>query len=67
MKAMSLRLNDEQAQALEIVSRADGMTVSDTVRQAIDAHIESRRVDPEFKSRLAAIVERERAVLDRLA
>lgn len=67
MKAMSLRLDDDQAAALEMVAKADGQTVSDAVRDAIDAHIERRRKDTAFKQRLDRIIERERAVLDRLA
>lgn len=67
MKAMSLRLDDDQAAALELVAKADGRTLSDTVRDAIDAHIEQRRKDAAFKKRLGEIVARERAVLDRLA
>jgi hypothetical protein len=66
-KTMSLRINEEQAAALEMIARADDSTVTETVRSAIDAHIEQRRKDAAFQDRLARIVEREREVLDRLA
>ncbi|MEI2702313.1 MAG: hypothetical protein V9E83_07930 [Baekduia sp.] len=66
-KTMSLRLDPDQASALEMIARADESTVSDTVRVAIDQLIAERRKDAAFQTRLAAIVQRERDVLARLA
>lgn len=66
-KTMSLRLDDQQAATLELVARADDRTVTETVRSAIDAHIEERRGDAEFQERLRRYMDEERAVLDRLA
>lgn len=66
-KTMSLRLDSEQAAALEMIARADSASVSDTVRCAIDQLIAERRADAAFQKRLAAIVRRERDVLARLA
>lgn len=65
-KAMTLRLDAEQAAALEAVARTDEMPVSEAVRSAIDAHIEARRGDAEFRQRLAKIIEEDREVLERL-
>jgi predicted DNA-binding protein len=66
-KTMTLRLTDEQAATLELVARADGHTLTEAVRVAIDAHIEQRRKDKHFKERLRRRHEQERALYERLA
>ncbi len=66
-KTMTLRLTDEQAATLEFVARADGQTVTETVRTAIDAHIEERRRDKAFRERLRRRHEEERALYERLS
>jgi hypothetical protein len=66
-KTMTLRLDDEQAATLELVARADDQTVTEAVRTAIDAHIEERRRDKDFKERLRRRHEEERALYARLA
>ena len=40
---MTLRLPVEQADALEAVARAEGISVSDAVREAIAEHIERKQ------------------------
>jgi predicted transcriptional regulator len=67
MKTMTLRLDDERAAALELMARAEEKTVTDTVRTAIDEHIEARRKDKAFMDRLTARHERERELYERLA
>jgi len=66
-KNMTLRLTVDQANELEAVARADGLSVSDTVREAITEHIERKRRDKAFRERLRAVMERDREILDRLA
>ncbi len=66
-KTMTLRLTDEQAATLDLVARADDQTVTEAVRTAIDAHIEERRRDKEFKERLHRRHEEERALYERLS
>ena len=66
-KTMSLRLEDEQAATLELMARADDRTVTETVRKAIDAHIQERRNDADFQDRLKKYMDEERSVLERLA
>lgn len=66
-KAMTLRLDDERAAVLEMLSRADEQSVSEAVRDAIDAHIEQRRADKEFQARLKQILAEDKAILERLA
>ncbi len=66
-KTMTLRLDDERAALLELVARADDQSLTDTVRDAIDRHIDERRNDKEFKERLRQRHETERALYERLA
>jgi post-segregation antitoxin (ccd killing protein) len=66
-KNMTLRLTADQADELEAVARAEGISVSDTVREAIAEHIERKRRDKAFRERLRAVMERDREILDRLA
>jgi len=66
-KTMTLRLADEQASVLEMVARADGQSLNDAIRVAIDEHIEQRRSDAEFMARLRERHERDRALYERLA
>jgi len=67
MKNMTLRLSTSQAHELEAVARAEGVTVSDAVREAIAEHIERKRKDKAFRERLKTVLERDREILDRLA
>jgi predicted DNA-binding protein len=66
-RIMTLRLTDEQAATLDAVARADDQTVTEAVRTAIDAHIEERRQDKDFKERLLRRHEEERALYERLS
>ena len=64
---MTVRLSEEQQADLAAVARADGTSVADAVRAAIDDHIAARRKDKAFQQRLAKIIERDRELLERLA
>jgi predicted transcriptional regulator len=67
MRAMSLRLPDEQAKALDAIAMADETSVSEVIRTAISERIEKRRADKDFQERLKRAVERNREALDLLA
>lgn len=64
-KAMTVRLSDEQAQALEMVANVENLPVSDVIRAAITSHIESRRRDPDFQEGLKDRISKARKLLDR--
>ena len=64
---MTLRLSTEQADELEAVARAEGIRVSDAVREAITEHIERKRKNKAFRDRLHALMDRDREILERLA
>ncbi|MGI8825661.1 MAG: DUF6290 family protein [Chloroflexota bacterium] len=66
-KTMSLRLSQEQADTLEAVAQADGVPVAEAVRTAIAEHIERRRQDKAFQSRLRVSMQRNRTILEKLA
>ena len=66
-KAMTLRLPAEQAEALEKVAEVDGVSVTEAIREAIEQHIAARAADKEFRARLAASMERNQRILDRLS
>lgn len=55
------------AAELAAVARADGMPVSEVVREAITKHIAERRSDKDFQKRLKQLLEEEQKVLKRLA
>jgi len=67
MKAMSLRLPETLGAELAAVARADGVTISDAVRDAGGKHIATRRTDRDFQQRLKKRMEEELAVVERLA
>lgn len=66
-KVTTIRQRSDQADELEFVARVDGVPVSEAIRDAIAAHIETRRADPAFQARLRERVEADRHILDRLA
>ena len=66
-KAMTLRLSHEQAEALEAVAQTDGVPVAEAVRVAIKDHIERRWKDKAFQERLRTSLERNQAILEKLA
>jgi hypothetical protein len=64
---MTLRLSTDQADELEAVSRAEGISVAEVVRDAITEHIARKRSDKAFRDRLREVMERDREILERLA
>jgi post-segregation antitoxin (ccd killing protein) len=55
------------AAELAAVARADGIPISEAVRQAIEKHIAERRADEQFQERLKRLLEEEQRVLKRLS
>jgi predicted DNA-binding protein len=66
VKSMTLRLPREQAEALEMIATVDGRPMSEEIREALLAHVERRRSDPEFQARLKGVLEQNREALRRL-
>ncbi|MDE3075931.1 MAG: hypothetical protein KGJ86_10930 [Chloroflexota bacterium] len=63
----TLRLPEAVDRDLEAVARADGVSINEEVRRAIEAHIAARRKDEAFRARLAKMLEEDREILERLA
>jgi predicted transcriptional regulator len=63
IKAMTIRLSEEQADALETVAAVESMPVSEVIRAAIAEHIDSRKKDPEFQDSLRERLERAKRLL----
>jgi predicted DNA-binding protein len=66
-KATSFRLPEPMAAELAAVARADGIPISEAVRQAIEKHIAERRDDEQFQKRLKKLLEEDQRLLKRLA
>ena len=66
-KNFTVRLPDEEATDVEALARAEGLSLNETVRQALVEAVERRRADPEFKARLHRIIKEDRELLERLA
>ncbi|HEY6729854.1 MAG TPA: ribbon-helix-helix protein, CopG family [Solirubrobacterales bacterium] len=66
-RATSLRLTEQMAAEISAVARADGIPVSEAVREAIEKHIAERRADKDFQKRLKRLLEEDQQVLKRLA
>jgi len=64
---MTVRLTADQAAELELVAATDGVSMAEAVRQAISGHIERRRKDKAFQSRLRASIDRNRRILEKLS
>src|ERR1700677_4608917 len=63
VKAMTIRLSAEQAEALEPVADVESRPVSEIIRAAIAQHIDSRKKDPAFQDSLKNRLERTRRLL----
>lgn len=66
-KVTTLRLPDYMAAELAAVARADGITVSEVVREAIGKLIAERRSDEDFQKRVKQLLEEDQEILKRLA
>lgn len=66
VKSMTLRLPREQAEDLELIATVDGRPMSEEIREALLAHVERRRSDPDFQARARGFQEQNREALKRL-
>lgn len=66
-KITTLRLDEKQAAELAAVARADEMTTSHAVREAVAKHIADRRADSDFQQRLKKLMEEDLQILEQLA
>lgn len=64
---MTVRLSDAQASELDAVAEVDGMATAEAIRRAVTDYIEQRRGDEDFRRRSREALERQRAILEKLA
>jgi predicted transcriptional regulator len=62
-KAMTIRLSEDQADALETVANVENRPVSEIIRAAIAEHVENRAKDPTFQSSLRERINRAERLL----
>ena len=60
-------MQETTAESLELVARADNLSVSEAIRVAINEYIDTRRADLDFQKRLTDLFESERDVFEKLA
>jgi predicted DNA-binding protein len=65
VKAMTLRLSAEQAEALQAVASVDSKPISEVIRAAIEEHIDNRRKDPGFQEGLRDRLSKARRLLQK--
>ena len=65
-KLTTVRLREDQAQALEMLAEFDGVAVAVAMRTAVDLLIAQRHADPAFRARVEAAIARAQATLLRL-
>jgi predicted transcriptional regulator len=63
VKAMTIRLTSEQAEALETVASVEERPISEVIRAAIEEHIDTRKKDPAFQDGLKDRLARARRLL----
>ena len=66
-KNMTVRLDEELAADTEALARAEGLSLNETIKQALKEAVERRRRDPAFKARVRRIIDEDRELLERLA
>ncbi len=66
-KTTTVRMPEELAETAEVVARTRGISVNTLVLDALAAEIERVRQDKDLTSRMRALLERDKEILDRLA
>jgi len=51
-KSMTLRLDRELAARVEALAEIESIPIAQVVREALNSHVERRKTEPEFKSKL---------------
>jgi hypothetical protein len=66
-KQTTVRLPDELADRAEVVARTQGVSVNQLIIDSLQLEIDRVRKDPDFRSRVKRLVERDQQILNRLA
>jgi predicted transcriptional regulator len=55
MKTLAIRLDDDLHAQLSVIAQLGGTSITDEIRQAIEAHVTAKRTDPELTDRAEAV------------
>jgi len=67
MKITTIRLDDDQAEQLEVIAQIEGCSVSEAVRMAVGDWVEAKRKNRPFRDRAEQLLQRRDDVLRHLA
>jgi predicted transcriptional regulator len=56
-KTLAIRLDDDVHAQLQVIARLQDTSIAAEIGQAIDAHLQTKRSDPELSSRAASVLE----------
>jgi len=56
MKTLAIRLEDDLHAQLSVLAQLEGRTITDEIRQAIEAHINTKRSHPDLTARAEAVL-----------
>jgi predicted transcriptional regulator len=56
-KTLAIRLDDDVHAQLQVIARLQDTSIAAEIGQAIDAHLQTKRTDPELSSRAASVLE----------
>jgi predicted DNA-binding protein len=57
MKTLAIRLEDELHAQLSVLAQLEGITITEEIRQAIEAHLLAKRLQPDIASKAQAVLE----------
>jgi plasmid stability protein len=57
MKTLAIRLDDELHAQLSVLAQLSGTSLTDEIRQALEAHLEAKRANPELTERAKVVSE----------
>lgn len=57
MKTLAIRLEEEQHAQLTMLAQLAGNTITDEIRAALEAHIQTKRADPELTSKAQGVLD----------
>ncbi len=66
IKVLTVRLPQEEAQRAELVARADGISVNDVFRSALQHYFDLKRADADFMQRARAMLARDSDIVEGL-
>jgi predicted transcriptional regulator len=65
-KVFTVRLDPQNARRVEFIARVEGLAVNDVFRHAIEGYVDTKRGEPGFMERVAAILAEDAAIADQL-